>query len=373
LATNSTPSRGKVAITLILLFDFIAASLLGLLLPTSSRLWVWIGTLILLALFMLAVGYGFTGWWLGVLIDNRRKMSLSRFQAVLWTLLILSAFLAAALTNIPLVNNPTDALSIRIPPELLAILGISVISLAGASLILNNKKPELVDRNSASADPSDRPSWVDMFKGDDVANADYLDLSKVQMFCFTLVLVLVYSVALASMFMVIDPRHPAINAFPTPNITLVWLLGISHAGYLIYKAIPRVPLGVSQRAPERESYSSLSTVVDPLMLAYENDLNQARQSSLGSAIAATLGLLIIATGVITILTGNTTIGLITSVAGIIIEFGVALSLRQVRKAYALVDKTRATFLEAERIKQALSMGDETLKEEILSRTLNLPN
>ena len=58
---------------------------------------------------------------------NRRKMNLSRFQTVLWSVLILSAFLAAALTNLPLVSNPTDALSISIP------------------------------------------RWFDMFKGDDIA------------------------------------------------------------------------------------------------------------------------------------------------------------------------------------------------------------
>ena len=236
MATNSTPSRGKVAITLILLFDFIAASLVGLLFPTSSRLWVWIGTLVLLALFILAVGYGFTGWWLGVLIDNRRKMSLSRFQTVLWSVLILSAFQAAALTNIPLVSNPTDALNINIPPEVLAILGISVTSLVGKSVILNAvKNPAQVDTNLVT---KDRPSWFDMFKGDDVGNADNVDLSKVQMFYITLTLVLVYGVAVASMFMVIDPKHSTISALPALTSSVVGLLGISQGGYLVYKAIP---------------------------------------------------------------------------------------------------------------------------------------
>ncbi|SRR6266487_1009467 len=240
MATNSTPSQGRVALTLVIFFGLIATSLVGLLLPTSSRLWMWIGTLILLALFVLAAGYGITGWWLGVLIDNRRKMSLSRFQTVLWSVLILSAFLAAALTNIPLVRNPTDALIINIPPELLAILGISVTSLVGKSVILNAvKNPEQVDINPVSENPADRPSWFDMFKGDDKANAAYIDLSKVQMFYFTLILVLVYGVALASMFMVVDPKHPAISALPALTPAIVGLLGISQGGYLLYKTIPR--------------------------------------------------------------------------------------------------------------------------------------
>ena len=242
MATNSTSSRGTIAITLILLFDLIAASFVGLFFTTSSRIWVWIGTLVLLVIFILAVGKVITDSWFGVLIDNRRKMSLSRFQTVLWTVLILSAFQAAALTNIQLVSNPTDALTINIPPEILAILGISVTSLVGKSVILNtknNQNPAQVDKKPDSKDPADRPSWIDMFKGDDAANAGDVDLSKVQMFYFTLILVLVYGVALASMFMVVDPKHSAISALPALTPSIVGLLGISQGGYLVYKAIPR--------------------------------------------------------------------------------------------------------------------------------------
>ena len=241
MAINPIPSRKKVALAVIILFGLIATSLVGLLLPTSSRLWIWMGILILLALFVLVAGYGITNELFGVLIDNRRKMSLSRFQTLLWSVLILSALLAAALTNIPLVRNPTDALTISIPPELLAILGISVTALVGKSVILNvAKDTEQVDKNAVSKDKDapDRPSWFDMFKGDDKANADYVDLSKVQMFYFTLILILMYGVALASMFMVVDPKHPAISAFPALTPAIVGLLGISQGGYLVYKAIP---------------------------------------------------------------------------------------------------------------------------------------
>jgi len=243
MVPNSTPPRWKVAkaafVLFVLLVLIAGSSLAGLLLPTSYRLLAWLITLLLLACFILTLGYGITGSGLGVLIDNRRKMSLSRFQTVLWSILILSALLTAALTNIPLVRNPTDALTIGIPPELLAILGISVTSLVGKSVILNAvKDPAKVDTNPVSQDPADRPSLYDMFKGDDVANADYVDLSKVQMFYFTLILVLVYGIALASMFMIVDPKHPTISAFPALTPAIVGLLGISQGGYLVYKAIP---------------------------------------------------------------------------------------------------------------------------------------
>ncbi len=248
MATNPTATPRRVVTTLIILFGLIAISLVGLLLSTFPRVWIWIGELVLFALFVLAIGKGINGKWLGLLIDERRKMSLSRFQTVLWSVLILSAFLAAAISNLRVAGNPTAAISIGIPPELLGILGISVTSLAGAPLILNNKTGP-IDRNGDGKDPSDRPSWFDIFKGDDVANKDSLDLSKVQMFYTTIILVLVYGAALATTFMAGDPGPPIISAFPGMNPTIVGLFGISHAGYLVYKAVPRVPPPDVSQAP----------------------------------------------------------------------------------------------------------------------------
>ena len=222
------------------------------------RLAVWIVTLGLLTVFLIILGRGITGQWLGFLIDKRNKMSLSRLQLGLWLLLLGSAFLVAALTNLHIVmfSVPVNALSITIPTELLALFGVSATSFAGASVILNaktnvqqqkdnvpqNQTPQVayrVDQNQTRQEAS----WYDMFKGDDEANADYLDLSKVQMFFLTIILVLVYGVALGTMFMGVgngvSPTTLAITAFPTLSATMVTLLGISQAGYLAYKAVPR--------------------------------------------------------------------------------------------------------------------------------------
>jgi hypothetical protein len=64
--------------------------------------WIW---LILLALFVAAtliLSRTFTRRWLGVLIDERNKYSLSRFQMIFWTVIILSAFMASVLANVQL-------------------------------------------------------------------------------------------------------------------------------------------------------------------------------------------------------------------------------------------------------------------------------
>jgi hypothetical protein len=63
---------------------------------------IWIGLLTLFLITSLIVSRAFTRRWLGILIDDRNKYSLSRFQMLLWTMMILSAFLAAVLANIQL-------------------------------------------------------------------------------------------------------------------------------------------------------------------------------------------------------------------------------------------------------------------------------
>ena len=78
-------------------------------------------------------------------------------------------------------------------------------------------------------------SLADLFTGDEVGNFAELDLSKVQMFFFTVVIILAYAAALGSMFM---SAGSGIASFPALNESVVALLGISQAGYLTYKAVP---------------------------------------------------------------------------------------------------------------------------------------
>lgn len=82
----------------------------------------------------------------GIFIDSRNKMSLSRFQITMWTILAFSTFFTIALERNrllltqPSLQNTLDPLNIEFPNELLIALGISTASLAAAGLIKNNKK-----------------------------------------------------------------------------------------------------------------------------------------------------------------------------------------------------------------------------------------
>jgi hypothetical protein len=85
--------------TLSLLVIIVGVLIGGWLIARVSPLWAWIAVMILLTAFLSIAGKGVTGFWWGALIDDRNMMSLSRLQIILWTIVVLSGFLAAAMTN----------------------------------------------------------------------------------------------------------------------------------------------------------------------------------------------------------------------------------------------------------------------------------
>lgn len=57
---------------------------------------LWIGSIALISCFFLIVSLHITGRPLGLLVNERNLISLSRFQTVLWTIVLLSAYYTAA-------------------------------------------------------------------------------------------------------------------------------------------------------------------------------------------------------------------------------------------------------------------------------------
>ncbi len=242
--------------TLTLLGLLIGIVLIEWLVPRELRLYIWLAIMGFMTSFALIAGHGITGRWLGVLIDTRNKVSLSRLQMTLWTVLILSGFLTAVLTNIH--AGHAEPLAIAIPPELWLLMGISTASMVGSPLILNAKRQrapsdeEKLSALDALARRSITPEQVsfrgqlvvnqnvdaagiaDLFQGSETGNLGLLDLGKLQMFFFTLVLLFSYGTALAGLF----AAGETIQALPTLDAGMLALLGISHAGYLVNKALP---------------------------------------------------------------------------------------------------------------------------------------
>ncbi|MDF2814592.1 MAG: putative rane protein [Paenibacillus sp.] len=247
---------------------------------TQGKGFIWLANIAIMTIALFLLSYFIQGRALGVLINEQNYMSLSRFQTVIWTLLLLSAYGTA--TVLRAISGIPDAMDIEMDWHLWALLGISVTSLVGSPLIKSTKAVKPLSSDSAKTivdnhvntlktdmgsesdaqegesmvdleqsanvvrkeisgqgvlavkEHSGLASFMDLFRGEESANCQYLDLAKVQMFFFTIVSSFAYAVALFHMFATSSAAD--MTAFPVVSDGLVAILGISHAGYLTSKA-----------------------------------------------------------------------------------------------------------------------------------------
>jgi energy-coupling factor transporter transmembrane protein EcfT len=209
----------------------------------------------LMFLVMLILGKTITRRPLGILINERNLMSLSRFQMALWTLIALAAYFTYALARIR--AGTPDPLNVQMDWHLWALMGISTTSLVGSPLILTTKKdkdpdPAALQRAARlNAEPAAEidanregtlygnasladACFTDMFQGDEINNTTHIDLAKVQMFYFTIISAVAFFVMV---FSTLASPTPELGQLPLLPDGLVAVLGISNAGYLTSKTI----------------------------------------------------------------------------------------------------------------------------------------
>jgi hypothetical protein len=189
----------------------------------------WIGSLLVLTALAMLIGHycvranGKTV--LGILIDGRGRFSLTHFQAAVWTLLILSTLIAVLIVS-------GDSSNVQIDATLLGLMGISA-----GSAVLGTGVKAAKDAGGSGA----RVARIGEFTLSDGTTrrmigarfsqiwleeeGDFADrvvsITKFQNFIFTLVLVGIYC-------------KLTVDAGGLPKLpeSVVWLIGISHAGYV---------------------------------------------------------------------------------------------------------------------------------------------
>jgi len=256
-------STGLILIIVVMFF-------FGFYMPAKNLLLSWYITMAALVIFAMIAGQGITGrFWFGWLINEQYRMSLSRLQMLLWTVVVLSAFFIIAINNIRLnVKNPVD---IAVPSAIWLAMGISIVSLVGSPLILKEKKEKKTNREQAensakrlgllaedaskeekrkvaasttdgqlnrNTKPEDARLY-DLVRGEEVGNASVLDLTRLQNLFFTFILIASYAANLAEIMISGAPVHE----LPPMDESSLALLGISHAGYLTAKAVDKQPEG----------------------------------------------------------------------------------------------------------------------------------
>lgn len=223
----------------------------------------WLLVVALMSLFLVVLGIAANGRAAGILINEQKLMSLSRFQMVLWTIVIISGYFVIAIGRVA--EGVEDPLLIQIDSSVWILLGISATSLVGTPMLLSNKKQkepadkaksfsavnkaygetgDAVDANRVgvlygNADVS-QARFTDIFEGDEVANTAFIDVAKVQMFFFTVIVAIAYSAELLHMITATDLAANNV-ALPVLDDGLVTLMGISNAGYLGGKSITQTP------------------------------------------------------------------------------------------------------------------------------------
>ncbi len=242
--------------------------LVVLLVPSDARLVSWLLTLGLLAVLAAVAGHGVTGRLRGALIDERNMMSLSRLQIALWTLVVASGYLAAVLGNVGVPDAPA---TVVIPPNLWLLMGISATSMVGSPLAKSNRRQAHVSQKAVenmremleargrgqvktvgaiAANPSPKNAeWGDLFRGEEVGNAWLFDMAKLQMFYFTVILVLIYGVQLGEL---LQNGTQGVATLPEVPGAMLAVLGVSHAGYLTSKAVPHTPPSAPPRRGKGE-------------------------------------------------------------------------------------------------------------------------
>jgi hypothetical protein len=190
----------------------------------SFQVW-WI--LSLLALLFLAgwVGRQTGQGKLGILIDGRGRYSLTHFQVVLWTVVILSSILGV------LISQGFDPKAVQFPPELLGLMGIIAGSGVLATGVKESKNAPGSRANVARTGPftlsngkkttiSARFAQIWLEEEGDQADR-VVNITKYQNFIFTLVILGFYVTAAWKT-----------GGLPQLSEGIVWLIGISHAGYV---------------------------------------------------------------------------------------------------------------------------------------------
>ena len=109
----------------------------------------WILDLVILVVFLVVVGLLSKSRWDGVLVDERNKLSLSRLQTVLWSVVVIGSMVAFGL--IRLKAGVPDPLNVPMPNELLIAIGITTTALVGTPIIRSIKQQPEKQANAAQA------------------------------------------------------------------------------------------------------------------------------------------------------------------------------------------------------------------------------
>lgn len=157
----------------------------------------------------------------GLLVGKDNRLSLSKFQAVLWTLVAVTSYITLEMINL-YYGIPINK---EIPPNLLALIGLNSTTMLLAKGITSH----LTNKGSLKT-TSTYSSLSDLYMNDDNKNPC---LMKFQMLCWTVVAMAVYFINFFKQF----SGEVSSIGFPDVDSALLYLMLIGQGIYLGDKAI----------------------------------------------------------------------------------------------------------------------------------------
>jgi len=227
----------------------------------------------------ISVGIGWKGLWYGALIDERERISLSRTQQILWSILLLSALATVtwfkASSGWQMAGETPPPLFPSMDASLWGTMGITIAASPLLSAAIKQIKNERAAGTlqpvapPASAAPQQQPAaapkddkaapsfaliqpaeidhndsalearWMDLISGETSGTQDSLDLSRLQHLMIGGLLFTSYGVDLGHALANLSTTSQILTAMPNPGDAFLGLLGLSHVSYLAFQARAR--------------------------------------------------------------------------------------------------------------------------------------
>ena len=193
----------------------------------TARWWSLIGAMV--ALYILA--YVFTrGRPTELFLGTDNRYSSSKFQTVLWFSLVISAYIAIVSHRI-FAAGWSYVGGVDIPPNLLILSGISVLSFTAAKAITVGKVEKAAAEGKTDMKANaDTPRVLDLVTDD----ANRTDLGDFQMVAITILAAIIYAISAVEFMDHIEFRR--VVTMPDVDATLLSIFGLGQAAYLGKKA-----------------------------------------------------------------------------------------------------------------------------------------
>ncbi|MCB1189711.1 MAG: hypothetical protein H7A23_08965 [Leptospiraceae bacterium] len=213
--------------------DYIALSII----PHSYKLRAGSLSVFVVLLFLFLIGvivkkYNYVNL---ILMDKTTQTySLSKFQAFSWTIVLVGSYFYVAICHALFLRN---GIIPDFNPSLLVLMGVSYGGLLGANA-LGKTKNERIDTE---------PELSNL-----ICDGGMIDLSRLQLFCFTIISILIYLYTLYT--------TNVLDGLPDLPPTLLGLLGVSQGGYLGGKVMGG-KISINQITPEKIVFGKTPRVV----------------------------------------------------------------------------------------------------------------